>query len=171
MKKKKGRKKGSTYRKIARPKIRVAPDSVLTTVCTEISLEEIPENIEHIIRDMMNIVTNNKQAAGLAANQVGYDRRIILIKDKVDDWLVMINPKIVEVGEKKKLLREGCLSYPGRIKPVSRYTEIEVKYWTINPQEKVEFWSNETFTDTQVRVIQHEIDHLDGQCKIGMGDF
>jgi peptide deformylase len=72
----------------------------------------------------------------------------------------MINPEYIEKKGKLKSGKEGCLSRPETIlKPVSvkRYYKIKIKYTDVNGTERIAKYKNYF-----ARVIQHEIDHLDG---------
>ena len=93
--------------------LRIYPDEVLRTVCSEIS--NIDSNIEKIVESMKEIMIKEK-GIGLAGPQVGLTKRLFITQDfsKNDtlDFLVMINPKIKEkFGEVSS--KEGCLSIPG----------------------------------------------------------
>ena len=138
---------------------------MLTTVCEVVF--GIETDVSGIIRDMMCILTNSKNGVGLAANQAGYAKRIIIITDSIQDWLPMINPKIIERSDDMVMGTESCLSYPGRSKNIERHKSIEVAYRTINPTSGETEVFEETFRGWLARIIQHEIDHLDGQCIVG----
>jgi len=100
---------------------------------------------------------------GIAAPQLGVLQRIIIVdcslglhKNKNHGRLIMVNPKVIEkVGE--VLGREGCLSVPEWVGTVLRARRITVFYQDINGQQHE--LSTKAF---EARVIQHEIDHLDG---------
>ena len=94
---------------------------------------------------------------GLACNQIGIRKRIITIKFG-GEWLVMINPEITHSAGGKVLGREGCLSRPGKSVRLRRDKKVTVNYIDIDGL-KVE----RKFTKFNARVVQHEIDHLDGK--------
>lgn len=141
-----------------RAKIRLAPNSILSTICVPV---EDGEDVSHIIRDMMYILTNSKTGVGLAANQAGYDKRIIIIS-QAGFFTTMINPEFEPFDGKKETGQEGCLSYPGKFKKIARFTCIDVVYTNAKG-----FSDCNTFRGWIARIIQHEIDHLDGKCKVG----
>jgi peptide deformylase len=96
---------------------------------------------------------------GLAANQIGVLKRIIVIRevdDKIDRSFVMINPEII-YQEGSSVEEEGCLSLPGIKLLIQRYQFIKVQGCDIQGNKlKIE-------ADNFIaRVIQHEIDHLNG---------
>jgi peptide deformylase len=100
---------------------------------------------------------------GLAANQIGILKRIITvnipdekkIKDKV---YTLFNPKIISYSQKKIFLEEGCLSLPKQYAEIERPEEIEVEYFD-NTNKKI----IEKKMGFEARVLQHEIDHLNGR--------
>lgn len=92
---------------------------------------------------------------GLAANQIGILRRIIVF-DVGSGLQAIINPELVE-GTGERLATEGCLSVPGRRLWVRRYERVVVQGVDLQAQ-RVEIAA----TDLLARCLQHEIDHLDG---------
>lgn len=94
---------------------------------------------------------------GLACNQIGILQRIITVKF-AGEWLVMVNPIIIESWAGQFNAREACLSRPGKSVKVRRFKKIKVSYTNIDG-------SKETvrFTKFMARVVQHEIDHLNGK--------
>jgi peptide deformylase len=97
---------------------------------------------------------------GLAAPQVGISKRIAVMNpdpSSSDTLIKMINPRIVSVSEAEESLEEGCLSIPDVRGEVIRHREIEVLYWD---------WEGREHTlkanGLLARIIQHELDHLDG---------
>lgn len=113
------------------------------------------ENI--LIKDMIETMYFNN-GVGLAATQVGIDRRIIVLNDtqKKGDELVIINPKIVHVGG-RVTGQEGCLSVPGVSRELRRANALRI--------EGLNMEGKEIRLDVKgltARIIQHEIDHLDG---------
>lgn len=100
-----------------------------------------------------------KKCDGLAANQIGYNARIIIVKFG-SGFTVMINPEYIEKKGKLKSGKEGCLSCPETIsKPVSvkRHYKIKIKYTDVDGTERIVKYKNYF-----ARIIQHEMDHLDG---------
>jgi len=100
------------------------------------------------------------QGVGLAAPQVGISLRIIVVnlsgEDEPRRSMAFINPEIVETAG-KIVAEEGCLSIPEVTAQVKRAQEIRVKY--VDEQgQPAEFQAQ----DLLARILQHEIDHLDG---------
>ncbi|MDE2058533.1 MAG: peptide deformylase [candidate division NC10 bacterium] len=97
---------------------------------------------------------------GLAAPQVGALKQVIVL-DPSDDRasrrpLVLINPVLV-AGEGHIVEEEGCLCIPDLNEPVSRFKQVVVKAYDRNEKE-----ITLEGTDLLARILQHEIDHLDG---------
>ena len=96
------------------------------------------------------------KGVGLAAPQVGVNQQIF-IADIGDGPLAFINPKLIKKSG-ADVIEEGCLSIPGVTVMVRRPERIVVRYVDENnqPHEKI-------YEEMMARVIQHEIDHLDGK--------
>jgi len=118
-------------------------------------VQKISQQEKKIIQQM-KITIDKKKGIGLAAPQVGILKRIILAKIN-GKKIVMINPKITEFSLQEKSMEEGCLSIPGFFAQVIRSTEIQVKF---QDEDFVEQILN--LSDIDARVVQHEIDHLNG---------
>ena len=100
------------------------------------------------------LLANKDKAAGLAANMIGVQKRIIaLFVGPLP--IVMLNPIIVAQDD-KYLAYEGCLSLTGE-RPTERYKNITVKYQNENLETR-----QQTFSDFTAEVIQHEVDHCNG---------
>ncbi len=149
------------------------PDIKLRIKAKPLSLSEIPENIP-LIKDIAYTMYK-ADGVGLAATQVGEDKRIIVIdisrktdKDKIfsldegnilnanKDLIVAINPEIIS-KEGKTVYEEGCLSIPKFNADIERASEIKVRALDLSGKEVI--------IEAQGLlgiVFQHEIDHLDG---------
>ena len=117
----------------------------------DIGTKELQKLIPLMIETMLS-----KDGVGLAAPQIGQSVRLIAVRHK-DGSLVMANPKLVKKSLLKELDEEGCLSVPNIYGQVKRCKKITVKYLDENGRERK--MSGEGML---ARVIQHEIDHLDG---------
>lgn len=122
------------------------------------AVEVDPSNdadIRVLVRKMAEAMYEN-QGIGLAAPQVGVQKRVIVFD--VDDELAAIcNPVIVERSDETAVDEEGCLSVPGISVPVTRSETIVCEGVAINGKRIVLEAS-----ELLARVLQHEIDHLDG---------
>ena len=113
-----------------------------------------PEGIS-IGNRLLEILSEEENAVGLAANQIGIDMAVCVVKVKKP--IVLINPKIVgKFG--KSFFQEGCLSFKGDYVLTERWTDIVV---TADNHKNQLFFS---FKDNALECVcvQHEIDHLNG---------
>lgn len=96
---------------------------------------------------------------GLSANQVGWRERFFVYGNFQEPTTirVMFNPQIIWESEERTVGEEGCLSFPGWFIKVKRANEIRVRY-----QDEKGNTQTERFSGLTARVIQHEIDHLNG---------
>ena len=101
-------------------------------------------------------IMREKNGIGLSAPQVGLNKRIIIIDKVGEDW-VLINPEILWKSENLIEFEEGCLSVPGEFDNVKRPESIKIKYRNLKGKPVIEI-----IDGLMARVVQHEIDHLDG---------
>jgi len=135
-------------------KIITNPHPTLRKKAKEVSDKEIPK-LQNFINEMKKTMLKT-DGIGLAANQVDVLKRIIVINTK-DGPLALINPKISNKSFKKEKAEEGCLSVPGVYGIVKRHKKLTVSALT-QDISKIKLKVSGLFA----RVIQHEIDHLDG---------
>jgi peptide deformylase len=123
---------------------------------------DVDNEIIELISNMWETMKNAK-GVGLAASQVGADKKIFIVDlSGVEGYeetkpTVFINPEIVEYSEEQVIIEEGCLSIPDIRADVERAEEITIKYFDTDMKEKVL-----NADDLMARVIQHEYDHLCG---------
>lgn len=134
------------------------PSSQLRKVCSSV------ENFDHSLRATIAAMIDTMYTAngvGLAAPQIGINERLIVVDptsgEKSHTLLVMINPKISWASSDMNDGIEGCLSVPNVKLNVYRHSEIEVEYFDITGQKHKNLYAG--FIS---KIIQHEIDHLDG---------
>ncbi len=130
-------------------------------------LREKSSAIENIDGEVVEFIANlNKtmiyaKGLGLAANQVGRTVRAFAIDlsqfDVLAEPKVIINPEIMEFGGDIANGEEGCLSFPGLFQTIDRPDKVTIKSIDIDGKEY--FFEAKGIV---ARVIQHEIDHLDG---------
>ena len=133
--------------------IRTLGDKVLRQKAKRVA--SVDDSVRNICISMIDTMNANN-GVGLAGNQVGILKRIIVIKDD-EDTKVMINPEIVEFSETVCDMNEGCLSIPDTFLDIKRPETVKVKYRDIKGKPHFE-----TYSGLTSRIIQHEIDHLDG---------
>ena len=108
-----------------------------------------------IVQDLIDTVrANQDKCAGMAANMIGFHKRIIAF-NAGPLAVALINPEIIR-REQPYETEEGCLSLSG-VRKTTRYQTIEVSYLdqSFNPRKQV-------YTGWIAQVIQHEVDHCDG---------
>ena len=113
------------------------------------------------LREYMSDVLHRTDAVGLSAPQVGVFKRLILVRTKSNGIIDLVNPMIVRMYGSEARGFESCLSIPpfGNGCSVPRMEIIDVISSTVktpgNPERK-------TFYGHDARIVQHEVDHLDG---------
>ena len=101
------------------------------------------------------IQVNVDRCVGMAANMIGV-RKTILVAQIGKEYLIMVNPKIVDHSKQSYDVEEGCLSLSGQ-RLARRYRIIVVEYLDRKFKKKMR-----TFKDFEAQIIQHEIDHFEG---------
>ena len=116
---------------------------------------------EDIAKRLLEELSNSKNGIGLAANQIGINKRVCIINVK-EEPLILINPEIIERSKETFVFPEGCLSFPNKHVRTIRNTSIKVK--ADNHDEELTFNANsKDYKDAfECACVQHEIDHLDG---------
>lgn len=120
---------------------------------------EIDDSVQKLIDDMIDTMYA-APGVGLAANQVGVSKRLMVIDLSVgkrpDECHVFINPEIVDtLGEITE--EEGCLSIPDFVEVVTRPERVKLRYLDRSGRQR-EMWGD----GLMARAMCHEIDHLDG---------
>jgi len=121
-------------------------------------VSKVDKEIRELIVDMAQTMAKG-QGIGLAAPQIGVLRRVIVIHGQFQGQRILglINPKITEKSKEKEKDMEGCLSFPGIVLEIKRAKEVEVNGLDINGK-KIKLKAKGLLA----RILQHEIDHLDG---------
>lgn len=126
-------------RKVAEPVARI--DS---------SIQALVENMKEVMR--------NARGLGLAAPQLGISKRILIYQMKEKEGVrVLINPQISSMSGEQTEPREGCLSIPGLHGTVKRAKVLRVRGFDHRNRPV-----NRKVYELEARVIQHEVDHLNG---------
>lgn len=137
-------------------------NTILRTVCAPIK-NFTPELRKFAEKMTETMFTEN--GVGIAANQCGKNIRIAIVKlnpgEKNEIVFPMVNPEILELSEEMEDGEEGCLSLRGYWGHVKRNSFLTVRYQDLK---------GKTFTlaleHFNARIIQHEVDHLDGKLFI-----
>ena len=133
--------------------MRVFGDPVLKTRASPV--ESFDGSLSHLAEEMLATMRQH-EGVGLAANQVGRLKRIVVAAVE-DEEFVLVNPVIEESAGTTEKEPEGCLSIPGIQVEVARSTAIQV-----SAQDASGTPLELEVSGLLARVLQHEIDHLDG---------
>ncbi len=145
-------------------KIVTYPNPVLTTKSAEV--KDFGPKMQKFFEDMIETMYV-EDGVGLAAPQVGVSQQILIASpnQKQGEEYVIVNPKILEKSGQEKG-NEGCLSFPGLSAEIVRAKKIRLQY-----QDRKGKLHEADIKDFFARVIQHEMDHLDGILMIDRVDF
>lgn len=132
-----------------------SPNPILTTPTKEFDFNDPPEDPNDVANQLMQTM-HEKFFVGLSANQIGKPYKVFALRG-TDNYFVCFNPKIVYYSESTETEDEQCVSFPGIKVKVKRSNEIRLRFQT--PSGRTE---SKTFNGLSARVIQHEIDHLNG---------
>jgi peptide deformylase len=147
-------------RRMALAQVRQFPDPVLKQRSREV--EAFDEDLAALAARMVELMTD-AHGAGLAAPQIGLLRRMFVYEVSEEEGpVVVVNPEILETSEEVVVDGEGCLSLSLLIDerhdvPVERHASVKLRSFDVE--------GNEVVRDVEghaARVIQHELDHLDG---------
>lgn len=160
------------------------PASVLHELSAEVAPGSIRSvKIRRLIQDMKATLHAAPDGVGLAAPQIGHSLKVFLVSDEANyigkasdekwrderkkmresgaekswDLHVFINPEFKRTARKKDIMIEGCLSIPGKFGGVSRSEKVELVWY-----DEAGIKHTRGFSGFYARVIQHEMDHLDG---------
>lgn len=143
-------------RKLALRRIITVGDDILRKRAREVT--KFDDRLASLIDDMFDTMYD-APGAGLAANQVGILRRVVVI-DVGDGPVELVNPEIIKV-EGEQHTEEGCLSVPGKQGSTTRPAKVTVKAFN-RKGEEIEV----TGEDLMAVALCHETDHLDGTLYI-----
>ncbi len=122
----------------------------------------LTESVRDEIKEFIKFAKGKERCVGLAANQCLIDgvlntKRYFIMKDARGAFHAFINPKITQYSGNKKLMIEGCLSWPDKKISAYRYETIKVSYINLEGEEK-----EDTLKGIWSQVFQHEYNHLEG---------
>lgn len=129
-------------------------------------ITKVDKEVITLAKDLVESMQKNN-GVGISAIQIGTPKRMIAYeykktKDAINNWpnlplKVLINPEIIKISKKTKVDEEGCLSFPNLFGEVERPYSVKVRALDLKGK-LTEFDA----TGLEARVVQHEIDHLDG---------
>ena len=138
-------------------------DKILEKKTKKVNFEELKKSLPELLTDMFDTM-DAVGGIGLAANQIGLDLRLAVIKIKREDEeplsIVIINPEIVERSG-SLYEEEGCLSFPGLFAKIRRSAKVKMR--AINEKGlPIEINAEGLFA----KAVQHELEHLEGEVFI-----
>ena len=134
--------------------IRTFGDPVLKTPAAPV--ESFDDSLAHLAQEMLATMREH-EGVGLAANQVGRLKRILVAALEEEKEFVFVNPVVEEASDTTGKELEGCLSIPGIQVEVERPTALTVSGKDVSGAP-IRLEASELLA----RILQHEIDHLDG---------
>ncbi len=142
-------------RRNALAQVRQYGDPVLRMRAREV--ESFDDDLLRLAERMTGLM-REANGVGLAATQVGILQRLVIVQPSADDEpMALVNPEIVERGGTAETEDEGCLSLQGVLVPVERPSHVVVEAKDARGGDvRLEL------DDLGARVVQHELDHLDG---------
>lgn len=139
---------------VAAYQIRLFGDPVLTQPAAEVT--DLDGSLARLVDDMLETMYEAR-GLGLAAPQVGVQKRLFVYQMEDRDPVAIVNPVIADSrGEWE--YDEGCLSIPGLYFPIVRPKEVHLTGWDVDGRE-ISIEADEL----EARCFLHELDHLDGQ--------
>ena len=137
------------------------PDIFLREPTSEVKFPLSEE--DQTILDQMLDTMYRTNGIGLAANQVGYSRRIFVmdVGPSKSNPMFFINPVVEKRAKEKLTEEEGCLSCQKQLIKVKRPIYVGLKWFCRHGKEQYK-----TFYHLPARIVQHEMDHLDGKLII-----
>ena len=142
-------------RRVALAQIRQYPDAVL-----RMSARDVEHFDDDLVRlaDRMAHLMHDARGVGLAATQVGVLQRLFVFQAAdADEVTAIVNPEITERAEETEVADEGCLSLQGVLVPVERSVAVTIEGQDVRGEPlRIEL------EEMDARVVQHELDHLEG---------
>jgi len=142
-------------RRIALAQIRQYPDPALRLTAKPV--EEVDDDLRRLVERMKTLMVEAR-GVGLAATQVGVIRRLFVFQPADEEEVrAVVNPELVDLSEELVSDDEGCLSLQRVLVPVERHVSV-----TLEAQDVEGAPLRLELTGLDARVVQHELDHLDG---------
>ena len=120
-------------------------------------VEDFDDDLVRLVERMKRLMAD-ANGVGLAGTQVGILRRVLVMQTtEMDEPIALVNPAIVERADEVEVHEEGCLSLQGVLAPVERSQRV-----TVEARDEAGREVRHELAALAARVVQHEIDHLDG---------
>lgn len=141
-------------RQLALAQIRQYGDPVLRMRAHDVA--SFDEDLKRLVGRMRQLM-HDARGVGLAATQVGILQRVFVFQEAEDDVIAVVNPVLSQLSKDRVTEDEGCLSLQGVTMPVERHLRVTLEGRDPDGQElRFELEGH------PARVVQHELDHLDG---------
>jgi peptide deformylase len=146
---------GEARRRLALAQIRQYPDPVLRMEAREVG--DFDDDLRRLV-ERMQALMKDANGVGLAATQVGVLRRVfVIVREDEEEPLAVVNGTLASRGEETAAEDEGCLSLQGVLVPVERQLAV-----TLAGRDPDGGELQLELNGLDARVVQHELDHLDG---------
>ena len=152
----------AAQRRLALAQIRQYPDPVLRMTARDVQVFD--DDLRRLVERMKALMVD-AHGVGLAATQVGILQRLFVLRPEDEEAIAVVNPRIVEASGETAVDDEGCLSLQGVLVPVERHLTV-----TLEGQDEHGAPVRYELEELPARVVQHELDHLDGRLIIDRTD-
>lgn len=141
-------------------------EAILGLVAAPVAETEFGSDWLYQLNNALMETMLDRQGVGIAAPQVYISKRLIIVASRPNlrypdapymEPITMVNPEILRVSDSQVLGEEGCLSVPDQRGKVARAQDILVRYYTLEGESV-----DAEFNGFAARIVQHEIDHLNG---------
>ena len=149
-------------RRFALSQIRQYGDPALRLKANDV--EEFDDDLRRLVERMVTLM-HEAQGVGLAATQVGILRRVFVFEPDDDGPRAVVNPRLLDASDEQETDEEGCLSLRDVRVPVERPLRI-----TLEGKDPAGEDVRHELEGLPARVVQHEVDHLDGVLIIDRTD-
>jgi peptide deformylase len=141
-------------RRLALSQIRQYPDAALRMRANEV--EHFDESLRRLAERMTELMVD-AHGVGLAATQVGVLQRLFVFQAGEDEPRALVNPRVTQQSDEVEVEDEGCLSLQRVLVPVERSVRVTIEAQDLDGDDlRLEL------DELSARVVQHEVDHLDG---------
>lgn len=139
----------------------IHPNAILKQVAG--TCDRVDASILSLVQDLQDTMASHERCVGLSAPQLGVLKRVVVVdvgghpKAVENHGLLLLIDPVIAAHSGSELGREGCLSIPSLTVDVIRWEQIELRALGLDGEART--FSTSGF---EARVIQHEVDHLDG---------
>lgn len=138
------------------------PQFVENVECEEVTIDDITEEHLDLTKRMLKFLSD-VNGMGLAAPQVGIEKRFFVYWDETLKPHAIYNPKFYPAEKKKETWVEKCLTYGDQGFRVDRYKYISAVWWEYDPEKKELYKVTKRLRGLNAHVFQHETDHLNSK--------